>query len=291
MLRTRVAEGLRSGVLEHGDRLPSVREVADELDVDTRVVLAAYQQLGEEGLVEVRSRSGVFATAPGNAQLLPRRWMLEILVGAIDRDVPPLRFVDHVRSALITRRVRAAVLECNDDQLQSMAEELRTIYGLEVTTIHVDAVSSDSAARDLREVDILISAGHSEIVARTAALMGKPHIIARVRPALLERFGRLLARGPVYFLATDPRFGVKLRRLVAPMARSENLHVLLVDRDDLSIIPHGAPTYVMRNALRRFPGRKHAGREILPQRIFSRETSHEILSHILSLATDQVQDA
>ncbi|MEO7039755.1 MAG: hypothetical protein ABI186_06960 [Candidatus Elarobacter sp.] len=165
-----------------------------------------------------------------------------------------------------------------------MAEELRTFYALDVMAIPVDAVTSAAAVRDLREVDILISAGHSEIIARTAEQVGRPYVITHVRPALLQRFSRLLAGGPVYFLVTDPRFGVKLRRLVAPMAHSENLHVLHVNRDDLSVIPRGAPSYVMRSVLQKFPERKHAGREILPLRIFSRETSYEILSCILSLS-------
>jgi DNA-binding transcriptional regulator YhcF (GntR family) len=287
VLRERIAGDLDSGVLEHGDRLPSVREVGEELGADPRIVLAAYQQLVEEGLVEVRSRSGVFVTGAyspeGDPITVPRRWILETLHGAIERDIPPLLLVEHIRSALSSRRMRVAILECNDDQLHSMREELHTYFGVDAVAIALDTIDPSHPPRELRDVDLLVSAGHDEIVAQVAAAVQKPYVITRVRPALVARLSRLLARGPVYFLVADPRFGAKMRRLVAPMARSENLHVLLVDTDDLRVIPAGAPTYVMRSAKRRLTGKCHLGREIPQQRIFSEEASREILSRILGL--------
>lgn len=288
VMRTRIAANLQSGELEHGDRLPSVREVAEELDADPRTVLSAYQQLVEEGLVEVRSRSGVFATgaftAAGNALAVPRRWMLETLLGAVQRDIPPLWLVEQIKNALGSRRVRAAILECNDDQCHSMREELKTYFGLDVITTSLDSVASSVLPPELRDVDLLISAGHDKIVARVAASMHKPYVITRVRPALVNRLSRLLARGPLYFLVSDPRFRTKMRRLTAPMAHSENLHVLVVGQDDLRVIPSGAPTYVMRSAKSSLAPESHKGREIPPQRIFSEETAREILSHILELS-------
>jgi hypothetical protein len=281
---------LSTGVLEHGDRLPSVRELSDELHADPRVILTAYQQLMEEGLVEIRSRSGVFAigafTPAGNALTVPRRWMLETLMGAIARDIPPLRLADHIRTALVSRRARAAVVECNEDQMLSMSGELRTYFGLNVIAIPLDAISPTTFPDELRDVDLLVSAGHTDVVARIASQIQKPYVIARARPSLIGRLARLLARGPVYFLVTDPRFGEKMRRIVAPMTHSENFHVLVVDRDDLRVIPPGAPTYVMRSAQPRLADKAHLGREIPPQRIFSDETSREILSHLLAFASD-----
>ena len=290
LLRTRIAEDLRTGALENGDRLPSVREVADELAVDPRVALTAYQQLVEEGLVEIRSRSGVFATgaftAAGNALTVPRRWMRETLLGAIQRDIPPAWLIENLRSALITRRLRVAVVECNDDQQESMREELSTYFGVDVVTIALDSIASSPTRARLRDIDLIVSAGHNEAIARIAGDLDKPYVITRVRASLVGRLSRLLTRGPVYFLVTDPRFGAKMRRLVAPIARSENFHVLVVDQDDLSVIPAGAPTYVMRSAQSRPASKLHAGREIPPQRIFSEETGRELLSRILALSAD-----
>ncbi len=56
-LRRRVVGALSSGSLRRGERLPSAREVAAEIDADPRLVLAAYRILAKEGVVEIRRRS------------------------------------------------------------------------------------------------------------------------------------------------------------------------------------------------------------------------------------------
>lgn len=289
LLRRRIARDLQSGELEHGDRLPSVREVGEELGADPRTVLSAYQQLVEEGLVEIRSRSGVFATGAfsivGSAQRVPRRWMLDTLIGAIERDIPASWLAEQVTSVLVSRRGRVALLECNDDQLVSMREELKVYFGLDVVALPLDSLATGAIPRELRGVDFLVSAGHADIVARVAAIVGKPFVITQVRPALLNRLSRLLSRGAVYFLVADPRFGAKMRRLVAPMPRSENLHVLIVGKDDLNVIPDGAPTYVMRSVQAELARMRHRGREIPPPRIFAEESIRAILSRMLDLSS------
>lgn len=289
VLRKRIVEAVMSGVLEHGDRLQSVREVSEELGAHPRVVLGAYQTLVEEGIVEVRSRSGVFATGAHSptqsASTVPRRWMLEIMLGAIARDIPPLWLGERIRAALLEHRTRAAVIECNADQLESMSKELATYFELEVVSVPLDVADSPAGPRELANVDLIISAAHEDVISRIASTVQKPYVITSVRPALMRRLSRLLARGPFYFLVVDPRFAAKMRRLVAPMIRSENFHVLVVDRDDLRVIPAGAPTYVMRSALPRLDSNPHLGRQISPHRIFSEETSREILLRILELSS------
>lgn len=55
-----VRQSLRTGLLELGDQLPKVREVAESLAINPNTVLKAYRQLEIEGLVQGRPGVGTF---------------------------------------------------------------------------------------------------------------------------------------------------------------------------------------------------------------------------------------
>jgi GntR family transcriptional regulator len=57
-----VKQALRVGLLEPGDQLPKVREVAGSLAINPNTVLKAYRELEIEGLAEGRPGVGTFVT-------------------------------------------------------------------------------------------------------------------------------------------------------------------------------------------------------------------------------------
>ena len=57
-----VKQALRVGLLEPGDQLPRVREVAQALAINPNTVLKAYRELELEGLAEGRPGVGTFVT-------------------------------------------------------------------------------------------------------------------------------------------------------------------------------------------------------------------------------------
>ena len=69
-LRDRVVAMILDGLLNEGDPLPSVRNVAAEYRVNPLTVLKAYQQLVAEELVETRRGLGMFVKAGARDLLL-----------------------------------------------------------------------------------------------------------------------------------------------------------------------------------------------------------------------------
>jgi DNA-binding transcriptional regulator YhcF (GntR family) len=57
-IRSQLADGIRSGGLEDGRRLPSIRQLAGDLRVAAGTVAKAYALLEEEGLVETSRAHG-----------------------------------------------------------------------------------------------------------------------------------------------------------------------------------------------------------------------------------------
>ena len=69
-LRDRVVAMILDGVLNEGDPLPSVRNVAAEFRVNPLTVLKAYQELVDEDLVEKKRGLGMFVKAGARNLLL-----------------------------------------------------------------------------------------------------------------------------------------------------------------------------------------------------------------------------
>jgi GntR family transcriptional regulator len=74
-----VLDGVASGRLAVGERLPSVRAMAGEALVNPNTVGKAYRELEMEGVTESRQGDGVFVTetGPERARALRRRATLE----------------------------------------------------------------------------------------------------------------------------------------------------------------------------------------------------------------------
>ncbi|MBW3563809.1 MAG: GntR family transcriptional regulator [Acidobacteria bacterium] len=284
-LRQRVVSGLHLGVLEIGTRLPGVRSTAAELGTDPRLVLAGYQQLASEGLVEMRPRSGVYVAAVGAAlaSLQPANWMVDLLTEVLERGIPATEFPERLARCLQTVRIRACCIECNDDQLTGLCEELRRDYGIETRPLNIEDLNKPASLRHLRTADLLVTTSfHSSQISETAKELKRPEIVVSLRPEFLGEMGRLTEKGPVWFIARDPRFEPKFNSMFSAIRATSRPRVLIAGRDDLDQIVPGEPTYITleaRKALKDLPRQT----SLVPApRVFSEHSSREILSFVVN---------
>lgn len=289
-LRDRIVTGIHVGRLRAGTRLPSVRTLARQFHVNERVVLGALRELAADGFVELRPRSGSYVpqlhAARGSTLPDLGAWLVDTLVQARARGLAPRDFAEYVRRGMETRRIRAACVECNRDQLHLLCHELAEDHGIVAESAHLDDLRATDPPLALRRADVLVTtAFHTDRVRKIARQLGKPWIAVELRADMMREVGQYLRAGPVYYVATDPRFEKKLRRMLGAVGPAENLRVLIAGQSDLSEIPTNAPTFVMpsaRQAVRKkFGPDRFPGRPIQPPRYFSDESARELLSFVV----------
>lgn len=61
-IRSQLAAEVGNGARQPGDRLPTVRRLAEDLGVAPGTVARAYRELEQSGVIETRGRAGSFVT-------------------------------------------------------------------------------------------------------------------------------------------------------------------------------------------------------------------------------------
>ncbi|MBV7295942.1 GntR family transcriptional regulator [Corynebacterium sp. TAE3-ERU12] len=89
-LRRQIADRITSGVLQVGDRLPSVRQLARDLDLAPGTVARAYKELDTAGLTVSRrgggTRVAATATATPDPDRAARDYVAQALAAGDDLD-------------------------------------------------------------------------------------------------------------------------------------------------------------------------------------------------------------
>lgn len=287
-LRGRVLRAVQSGAVGDGDRLPSARDLAPEFGVDHRVVLGAYRQLADEGLVELRQRGGIYVHAPrggapGSVPPLPESWIADVFVQGLAREIPAPELHEWLRRCLETLRLRAAVITTTHDQAFGLCRELRDDFGMEADAVLVDElVTAGAHPLPIRRADLLLTtSAHAERVQALGTELQKPVTVIELRPDLAVGEWALLLRQPVYAIVASEKFGQMLRDFFKDVPDVKNLHTVVFGTDDLSTIPVNAPTYVTQRVRAQLAGVSIPGRILPAARTISMQSAREIFGFIV----------
>lgn len=246
-LRERVEAQLALGVLRPGDQLPGARDLAKEYGADPRVVLDAFRELERDGVVELRSRSGVYV-APSNEADLARKadWLAAVLHQGLKLGAPSSAIADLVMRGTESLRIRAAIIDCNDDELWSSQQELSRDYGIEASTFLLPDVSAGGRwPAAIREANLIVcTEPHEEEVGRIATLVGATFIPLTTQPGLYAEVRRMLADTEVHFVVSDERYAQKLHYQILQGHSSANLRLHVLGVEDHLDLPADVPFYV-----------------------------------------------
>jgi hypothetical protein len=247
MLRRRVHWGIHLGLVKSGDRLPSLRAASTEFGVDQRLVLAAYRELEQEGLVVMRPRSGIYVAPERQPSANPpasARWMSEMFLHGFARGVPPKSLGSLLTCAVAQQPLTAACYECNADQILWMASQLRGEFGL--STTWVDTTDQpEVAAERLKHADFIVTTTfHAADARKLGEQFDLPVVVATAGRDGVTQIRAELGRGPVYFIGSDQRYAQKLLDACDSTRWMSNLRPIVADQLRHTEIPAGAPVVV-----------------------------------------------
>lgn len=302
-LRDRILNALHLGMLQPGDRLPSIRTLWREMGVDHRVVAGAYRELEEEGLVEVRGRSGVYVARQdqlgGEVLAETARWMAGVMVEAWKRRITIQELPDLLRRCSSSRRLRCACVESSVDQMTAYCTELEEQFGLEPVPVYISPTPLPRPQRSvefygvedrLRECDLAVTTSYHSRLARAAAdNTGRPSVTLTVNADVVETVRRHLRDRPLTVVVVDPVFGERVRAMYAGEDEAERERIRVIQASDteaLAALDPTEPIMLSRAA------RDRTGHILNPLLVphsptFSARTARDLLEAVIQLNVEE----
>lgn len=291
ILRDRIERGIMSRAIVLGDRLPGAREISAEYKVDQRVVAAAYRELADEGWVEIRQRSGVYAAmrniALNSDRHVPAELLSQTLRAAVSAGYRTRDFADFLQGVASGRRLRAGVVADTRDQCEGIAHELGEYFDLPADwVLTAEIENSRTPPRTIARANILITTGSvSSKVSSLGRKLGKRVIVISMREGIIGSDGIALLQRPLYVVACDQQFITLLKGFVAGISGAENVRMILVDSPAVLEIPRGAPTYITQAARKVLGKTRLPGRLMETPRVFGADCAAEILDAMITANT------
>ncbi|MEO6568600.1 MAG: winged helix-turn-helix domain-containing protein [Opitutaceae bacterium] len=290
-IRSKLLSNLTLGILKSGDRLPGVRSFAREFGVDARVILAAYDELVISGFVERRQRSGFYIACPHlNCENPGTGWLVDIAMHSLHRGVTPAFLGRQLSRVFESRKLHALVVDSNEDQIWSLADELTLDYGLNVISADFDLLGLGVALPDIPASlgAVVTTAFHREDACQLAERLGVPMIAVTMCSDLFAEVNNLLVVGEFFFIVSDGRMRRKLEFVFEESEHRERLRILVAGQDDLRVIPDDAPIYITRLTRTRLDGSPLLTRCLPEARVFSEESARELMTVVIQAGLTQV---
>lgn len=216
-LRDRIVSGLYLGRWSPGERLPSIRDVADVENVDRKTAAAAYRRLQMEGLVRVRPRSGVYLRgtenekAGGPLERLHRRWLENAYEGARAIGLDTATMLRLIQAVAHVERQRIPVVEQDPTQAEAIADEVSERLGINTLPVTLDLSESEEDA--VRNAPFFITTPyHGSAVRRFAAM--RPVVEVSCSREVVDELRRHATTGRLLVLAPSAETAERIRRAV-----------------------------------------------------------------------------
>lgn len=186
-IRQELAGRIRAGSLPDGTRLPTVRELSEQLHVAEGTVKRAYDELERDGLLIKTPGRGSFVCYHRTAD---RRQAAQEQIDALLQQLHQMGISVHEMKQLFADQLRrfcaqqpklqVALVECNPEVLAQLKEQLRHMDGIELHTLLLEQVQQHPG-RLAQQMDVMITT--TEHAKQLAGMTGQAEKVGKNRPA------------------------------------------------------------------------------------------------------------
>jgi GntR family transcriptional regulator len=188
-IKGQLLSAIYCGKIKEGERLPSIRELSDDLGVNYKTVRRIYLRLAEEGYLELLRGSGAFLKKrPGEDtyEQMRRRAVFKLLSEVAEKarnlgltTQQFARLFDGFTTGTNLRKLKLAVVD-HEEEAFIFSRELEMRVGADVVPVALDADSG--GITEAQDVDYLLTTSwHMDEVRALAESLGKP--VLEIKPS------------------------------------------------------------------------------------------------------------
>lgn len=226
-IRQELAGRIRAGSLPDGTRLPTVRELSEQLHVAEGTVKRAYDELERDGLLIKTPGRGSFVCYHRTAD---RRQAAQEQIDALLQQLHQMGISVHEMKQLFADQLRrfcaqqpklqVALVECNPEVLAQLKEQLRHMDGIELHTLLLEQVQQHPG-RLAQQMDVMITT--TEHAKQLAGMTGQAEKVAkialRLQASSVAPIVKLSPGQRVGIVSQSLRFGALLRSFATNIRR------------------------------------------------------------------------
>ncbi|HSR50174.1 MAG TPA: GntR family transcriptional regulator [Acidobacteriota bacterium] len=189
-IKGQLLSAIYCGKIQEGDRLPSIRELADDLEVNYKTIRKIYVRLAEENYVEIVKGSGAFLQKKSGREgyeQMRAKAIFKLLGEVSDRarsvGLSPEKFA-RLYSSFVNgtdlRKLKLAVVDHSEEAF-IFSRELQMRLNAEAFPVNLEGQPTEEEERFLREADCLLTTSwHLDEVTRMAERYKKP--VQEIKP-------------------------------------------------------------------------------------------------------------
>lgn len=230
----RIQTAIKTGKLTAGEKLPTVQEMSENLSIARGTIKRAYDELERKGLLEkVQGRGTFVCYQPSNSGSRKEQAMAaidEMLNRLEEMGFSPAEINIFLNLKLRQRaeqesRVKVVAVECNPENLEQMAQQLRGLEGVDLYTYLLeDLLQYPYRLGD--DFDLLVTTPSHADYLQSILPVKKRLARAALRPAdaCLRQIIRLNPGAEVGIVGYSPRFTELMQEACETYAEDVCLH-------------------------------------------------------------------